>query len=184
MVELFNADQISYNKNVIPDIYQLFNTRCHMFKTVYLHKTSKAIEYMIVDMLLAADEYLQISSTVDDPTRYTYLTDGIIEEIGRSKCAELQESRRILSRIQQRDLYKCCDKMLVLPGQTEYTRDLVTPATIAACSPLLTENDVLVEFMHLGYGNGDKNPVEQTMFYHKHAPDEPFYIKQEQAGFS
>ena len=47
-----HVDQICYSKSVIQDVYQLFHTRMNNFKTVYLHKTSKAIEYMIVDMLL------------------------------------------------------------------------------------------------------------------------------------
>lgn len=50
---LIFLDQICYSKSVVQDVYQLFHTRMNNFKTVYLHKTSKAIEYMIVDMLLA-----------------------------------------------------------------------------------------------------------------------------------
>jgi hypothetical protein len=164
------------------------------FKTVYLHKTSKAIEYMIVDMLLAgilfifyrlADDYLGISDSVEDPSRYCYLTDGIFEEIARSKCVELEASRKLLYRIQKRDLFRCCDKMLLLPqDRSVLTKADLSPESIAACSDSgkdkLVADDVLVEWMNLNFGMGNSNPVDSVKFYHKYAPDEAFSIPQEQ----
>lgn len=39
---------------------------------------------MIVDALLAADPVLKISERIDDPAKYLYLTDGILQEIEQS----------------------------------------------------------------------------------------------------
>ena len=39
--------------------------------------TAKAIEYMIIDALLAAEPYMQIAHQIYDPKRYVYLTDDI-----------------------------------------------------------------------------------------------------------
>lgn len=36
------------------NVYELFHTRYTLFKTVYTHKTTKAIEYMVTDALLEA----------------------------------------------------------------------------------------------------------------------------------
>ena len=46
-----------------------------------LYITAKAIEYMIIDGLLAADPYLGIAKRVYDPKQYLYLTDDIMLRI-------------------------------------------------------------------------------------------------------
>ena len=53
--------------------------------TVYTHPASRAIEYMVVDALLAADPYMNLSQQIDDPSRYVFLTDSVLEEIERSR---------------------------------------------------------------------------------------------------
>ena len=72
-------------------------------------RVGKAVEYMLVEAMLKADPYLEISQKIDDPSDYMYLTDSIIKEIERSKAPELQESRNIIRRIRKRDLYKFSD---------------------------------------------------------------------------
>lgn len=39
---------------------------------------------MVVDALLEADTYLDISSRIYDPARFTYLSDDILLEVERS----------------------------------------------------------------------------------------------------
>lgn len=39
---------------------------------------------MVVDALLAADSFLDISSRIYDPARFTYLSDDILLEVERS----------------------------------------------------------------------------------------------------
>ena len=43
-----------------------------------------AIENMIVDALLAAEPYLKIAEQVEQPERYVYLTDYILNQVERS----------------------------------------------------------------------------------------------------
>lgn len=53
--------------------------------TIAIHAvTAKAIELMVVDALLEADPYLDISSRIYDPARFTYLSDDILLEVERS----------------------------------------------------------------------------------------------------
>ena len=40
---------------------------------------------MVVDALLAADPIMHISEQVDDPDRYVFLTDAILEDIEKSQ---------------------------------------------------------------------------------------------------
>jgi hypothetical protein len=45
------------------------------------HDTAKAIEYMIIDGLLAAEPHLGIAKRVYDPKKYLHLTDNIMPRI-------------------------------------------------------------------------------------------------------
>ena len=52
---------------------------------VYNHKSAKAIEYMIVDGLLAAEKHLHIADKVFEPEEYVYLTDNVMPFIQASR---------------------------------------------------------------------------------------------------
>lgn len=45
---------------------------------------AKAIEYMLVDALVAADPILKLSDTIYDAEKYLFVTDSVVEEIERS----------------------------------------------------------------------------------------------------
>jgi hypothetical protein len=47
---------------------------------------AKAIEHMTVDAMLAAEPYLKIASSINDPKKYLGLTDDIKTEIQRSQA--------------------------------------------------------------------------------------------------
>lgn len=132
-------DQICFYHKEVYNLYELFNTRYSLFKRIYTHRVGKAIEYMIVDAMLAADPYLGISSCIDSGEEYLRLTDCIIKEIELSKqevtfsppshCGiyymkkELKPARSIIKRIYQRQLYKFVDEFLVPPDSlTTFTK--------------------------------------------------------------
>ena len=73
-------DQICFDQKEAYNLYEvfiflikLFHTRYSLFKRVYGHRVNSAIQYMIIDMLLAADPILKISASVDDLYSYTDL---------------------------------------------------------------------------------------------------------------
>jgi HD superfamily phosphohydrolase len=74
-------DEICYHAKEVFNIYSLFHTRYNLFKQIYSHRVGKAIEYMVSDILLLADDYLKISARLDSPETYTYLTDSILLQI-------------------------------------------------------------------------------------------------------
>ncbi|GAB2295112.1 hypothetical protein Dimus_029288 [Dionaea muscipula] len=51
-------------------IHKLFSARADLHLTVYTHAKVKAIERMVVDALLEANDHLRIDSSVDDPAKY------------------------------------------------------------------------------------------------------------------
>lgn len=82
-------------------LFELCHTRYSLHKLIYTHKTGKvlelihtrtfltavqarAIEYMVVDALLAAEPAMHFADYITKPERYLHLTDSITELIQMS----------------------------------------------------------------------------------------------------
>ncbi|KAJ3409877.1 SAM domain and HD [Chytridiales sp. JEL 0842] len=170
-------DQICWSHKEAFNLYELFHTRFSLFKQVYTHKVGKAIEYMLVDALLAANPYMEISSAINDVKQYSNLTDSIIREIERSTKPELEASRTIIRRIRRRDLYRCAD-FCILPYQLQQRiqKSDVTPEKILGHQletdeVKLTEDDVKVEWLPLTYAMKSANPVDRSDAHRKPLQD-------------
>jgi hypothetical protein len=84
-------------------LFELCHTRYSLHKLIYSHKTgnvrkllytypfltmlvqARAIEYMVVDALLAAEPVMHFADYVTKPERYLHLTDSIVELIQMSE---------------------------------------------------------------------------------------------------
>jgi hypothetical protein len=60
-----------------------------------------------------------ISGCIDDPVAYTRLHDSIFNLILLSQDADLAESRKILQKIERRELYKCVGETTPMEGKTK-----------------------------------------------------------------
>ena len=70
-------------------LYELFHLRYALHHQVYQHKTTKAIEAMICDAFSFVDKEMKIFESINNPAAaFTYLTDGIIDEITRAKNSQ------------------------------------------------------------------------------------------------
>ncbi|KAI5987702.1 hypothetical protein EDD15DRAFT_2372086 [Pisolithus albus] len=76
--------KICYDIKDANKIYVLDHTHFSLHKQVYNHKTTKAIEYMVTDALLAAEPHLELASLVNKPDGYVPLTDNLLNEIQES----------------------------------------------------------------------------------------------------
>ncbi|RYR08230.1 hypothetical protein Ahy_B05g075802 [Arachis hypogaea] len=63
-------DEICYRAKEYLSIHKLFSTRADLYRTVYTHPKVKAIELMVVDALVQANDYLEISSHILNPSEY------------------------------------------------------------------------------------------------------------------
>ncbi|KAI9096232.1 hypothetical protein DFS34DRAFT_624448 [Phlyctochytrium arcticum] len=161
---------------------EMFHTRFSLFKRIYTHRVGKAIEYMIRDALLAADAALRISDSVNDMPRYVHITDSIFKEIERSTDPQLAQSRAIIERIRRRELYRFVDEILVPPSlHQELLPSITVPAILACQSPTdhLEPNDVIIEWLKLGYAMKDRNPVDLIKFFSKWQPNVSFHISKD-----
>jgi len=116
---LIKDGNLLYNTKVIDDIYTVLFGRFMMYKNVYFHKTSRAVDLMIQRILRKAYRILKLEERVKDLKDFLMLTDhGIFIEIlhEASKLVEkeeltpeeeeLMEAFETLHRLIRRDLWK------------------------------------------------------------------------------
>jgi len=63
-------DEICYKAKEAITVYRLFQTRAELCRTVYTHAKVKALELMLVDALLLANDHLKLTSHIEGPSRF------------------------------------------------------------------------------------------------------------------
>ncbi|KAF3329007.1 deoxynucleoside triphosphate triphosphohydrolase SAMHD1 isoform X1 [Carex littledalei] len=172
------GDEICYPAKEYLTVYKLFNTRADLHRTVYTHAKVKAVELMLVDALVKADNYLKISSYPLDPAEYWKLDDTIVKTIETSHNRQLKESRDILLRLRRRDLYRFCNEYTVPKEKLQYFKD-ITPQDIV-CSQRgglqLKEEDVAVSNVKIDLTRGMNNPLESINFFKDYVSNDKFPV--------
>ncbi|KAH6890072.1 HD-domain/PDEase-like protein [Coprinopsis sp. MPI-PUGE-AT-0042] len=193
-------NEITYNIKDADSIYNICSARFRLHKAFYNHKSGYvlslyvpwAIEYMIVDALMSAEPYLKIAERVTNPRKFIHLSDIIMNTIEESEAPELEEARKIFTRIRHRDLYRCVDYKVVDWELRNAFEAFITPekivAAIRSLPPFdvqsfenmagLTQSleevqpeDIVVDFSTMHYGMKAQNPLERIKFYSKTRPD-------------
>ncbi|KAG6766407.1 hypothetical protein POTOM_030487 [Populus tomentosa] len=173
------GDEICYRDKDYLTIFKLFSSRADLHRTVYTHAKVKAIEMMFVDSLIKADDYLQISSKIQDPAEFWKIDDSILKTIEISQDQELKEARDLIMRIRRRDLYQFCNEFSVPKDKLEHFKD-ITPQDIV-CSQengdiTLKEEDVIVCNVKIDLTRGRSNPLENFPYYQDFESNEKFPI--------
>ncbi|KAL5552900.1 hypothetical protein UlMin_040301 [Ulmus minor] len=174
------GDQICYRAKDYLTIHKLFATRADLYRTVYTHAKVKAIELMVVDALLKANDSLQIVSKTQQPDEFWKLDDTILKTIETSTEKELSEARNLILRIRRRDLYQFCNEFSVPKERLDYFKN-ITPQDII-CSQksggvTLREEDVAVSNAKIDLTRGRNNPLQSINFFKDYESDEIFPIQ-------
>ncbi|KAG9067547.1 SAM domain and HD [Linnemannia hyalina] len=179
-------DQICWHHKEVYNLYELYHTRFSLFKRVYTHRVGKAIEYMLTDVLLAADSVMGISQAIFHGDQYLHLTDDIIRQIERSSEPGLEDSKAILKRIRTRNLYKFVDELLIPREKLGIlTKENINSAEIVSCQGTndhLQQDDVIVEFLKNNYAMKDQNPVDGIKFFSKTNHSASYHIPKEKVS--
>nr|CAD1838282.1 unnamed protein product [Ananas comosus var. bracteatus] len=172
-------NEICYPAKEYLTIHKLFATRADLHRTVYTHAKVKAVELMLVDALLKANDYLQISPCSLDPAEFWKLDDTLLKTIEIADSKKLQESRDIIRRIRRRDLYQFCNEYAVPKDKIEHFKD-ITPQDIICCQVAggvqLKEEDVAVSNVKIDLTRGRDNPIESINFFKDYDSDKKFSI--------
>ncbi|GAB2275360.1 hypothetical protein Dimus_010120 [Dionaea muscipula] len=179
------GDEICYRAKEYLTIHKLFSARADLRRNVYTHAKVKAIELMVVDALLEANDHLRIDSSVDDPAEYWKLDDSILKKIETHPDQELKEARKLILRIRRRDLYKFCNEFTVPKDKLEHFKDITAQDII--CSQVssrvtLKEEDIAVSIIKIDLTRGCSNPLGRIMFFKDYESDEKFPIQDERVS--
>ncbi|NPD89429.1 MAG: HD domain-containing protein [Asgard group archaeon] len=102
-----DKDAIHYNWKCLDDIYSSLIGRFFEYKNVYFHKTSRAADITIHEMLREACGPLNLIERTHDLDEYTYLNEySLVGEIFSSKSEELAKARSLVKDLFNRRLYK------------------------------------------------------------------------------
>ena len=180
---------IAWPEKLVVKGMEFFKTRFSMHSKVYTHKTVKAVEYMVCDILKLADPYIKIrskqgferiSTAMNDPTAFVNLRDSIMDSVENSIEDELEPARKLLGRLRSRDLYKCAVQEIIkdldakeIWSQTE--SEIKKGILSVECQRYdengstlhLEEDDVIVEKRIIHHGLKENNPVSLMRFIPK-----------------
>ncbi|KAF5899114.1 deoxynucleoside triphosphate triphosphohydrolase SAMHD1-like isoform X1, partial [Clarias magur] len=111
------------------NMYELFHVRYLLHHNAYQHKVKVAVEMMIVDALLAAEEDfklkiaegdnpekgIKISEAAQKPEMLLKLTDEILQQIKLKS----EKAKGIVEKIEKRDFYRCVGSKIFQPNELE-----------------------------------------------------------------
>ncbi|KAF5741064.1 deoxynucleoside triphosphate triphosphohydrolase SAMHD1 isoform X5 [Tripterygium wilfordii] len=172
-------DEICYLAKDYLTIHKLFAARADLHRTVYTHPKVKAIELMVVDVLCKANDYLDISSKIQEPAEYWKLDDSILKSIEISHDQALKEARDLILRIRRRDLYQFCNEFSVPLERLEHFKDITAQDIV--CSQgragTLKEEDVVVSNVKIDLTRGRNSPFESINFFQDYDSELKFRIE-------
>jgi len=186
---VIEATEICFNHKSAFDLYDFFHTRHSLYKRAYFHKVSSAVDLMVGEALVLANDYVTVpgkdgkatkmSECWQDMHAYWRITEWIVKFIQHSSQPELAPSRDLLNRLWKRDLFVCSGEILLdlqggetAPKSAQIVQQLhklkrsIPPAeTIEEAEAevhamkVIGEDDIFVTVIKLGYGMKGKNPV-------------------------
>ncbi|RLN37530.1 hypothetical protein BBJ28_00013278 [Nothophytophthora sp. Chile5] len=179
------GDQICYHTSVNLDIYDMFQQRYQMHKQIYNHRKGKAVEFMICDAMLLADQELGISAATQTPQDFQFLTDHVVHSIEASKSDTLEPARALLKRMRRRELYEFIDEYLLPPELVAHIPRFSSDEL--ACQVFsngvhLNPEDIIISDGRLNYNFQDRNPVDSVSFYASNDLNLSFHIPKEEVS--
>ncbi|CAD5216622.1 unnamed protein product [Bursaphelenchus xylophilus] len=175
--------RICYATKVKENLSEASDSRVALHESVYQHKTVISLEYMFVEMLLAADPFLtfkgeegrayRLSEAFNDPKAFSRLSDDyIFGLIQNSDDPNLEPAQEILQKILKRKHYRKVGQ-LKLSDVEQYEQEKRTLLQFYATNGI-KESDVIVKpaTMHRGLGV-KRHPIDEIWFYDAKSPVEP-----------
>ncbi|KAF3617776.1 putative deoxynucleoside triphosphate triphosphohydrolase SAMHD1 -like protein isoform X2 [Capsicum annuum] len=140
---------------------------------------SEAIELMVVDALIKANEHFQIAAQIDEPAQYWMLDDTIVKRIETSTHQDLEESRNLIRRIRRRDIYQYCNEFAVPKENLEHFKNVTAQDIICSqnSDAHLNEEDVIVTNVKIDLASGKNNPLERISFFQDYDSFEKLRLK-------
>jgi HD superfamily phosphohydrolase len=163
-------DDLCFNIKNDFSISFLFHSRYKLFKQIYLHKTSMAIDCMMKDALVLSDKKFNFLECIYDPEKYIKLDDNIIHTIEafsrfNKNDKNLIKAAEIVKNIKSRKLYKFVGEILVPASISPSLISIEDMISNDNPNNSITVNDIDMVNFNLDYGFGNINPMNNVKFY-------------------
>ncbi|CAI5734493.1 unnamed protein product [Peronospora destructor] len=168
---------ICFPEKLVGQIMQAFRTRYELHQSVYQHRGVRAIDYMLCDLLISANDYLtikgqRISEVMCSMEAYQHFDDRVLLKIQESDGAELSEARSLLNRIFSKPYYDFVGKTALTDHSQQKSVDMLLNEVLRCSARRSLINDidaVILDFMRVHYGKGKEDPLQHVRFYSKNA---------------
>lgn len=168
---------VCFPEKLACQVMRAFHTRFELHQSVYQHKSVRAIEYMICDVFLAANDHVTIKGTrisdiVSRMEAYQHLDDRVLARVQESDAPKLTAARRVLNRIFTKPYYQYVGKTLVTDHSRHKSEAMLTHEILSCASKrsvLSESSSVIVEFLRIHFGKGEDDPLRHVRFYSKNA---------------
>lgn len=188
-MRVIGNEDLCFQKKTMVNLYNVFECRAQMFKSMYKHRVTCALDEMLIDVFQLANQSLGLIERCDDIEKFVDLTDHVIQEIYTKTHTEqlvidnmLFESRDLLDRINRRQLYTFIGEEIVFDELVyrEFWKDwegedLVAKAvdcrTSKGCGELDHWTQIRVHKFSIDYGFTDEHPISRVKLYEKDEPD-------------
>ncbi|KAI9915076.1 hypothetical protein PsorP6_007701 [Peronosclerospora sorghi] len=168
---------VCFPEKLAGQIMQAFRTRYELHQSVYQHRGVRAIDYMLCDVLISANDHLmikgrQISEVMNSMEAYQHFDDRVLLKVQESDGPELEEARSLLSRIYSKPYYAFVGKTPVTDHSQHKSVDMLLNEVLrcSAFRSLICEKDsIILEIMRVHYGKGSEDPLQHVRFYSKNA---------------
>jgi HD superfamily phosphohydrolase len=144
-------NKICYSLQCSEDIYQMFFIRYRLHRQIYNHKAVKAIEILIIKLLIEIEKELNISQYILDPEKMIELVDTFIWH-GHTNPS----IKKIIEEINQRKIPKLVYQDVSL-HQCEFDEEKLKQS--------FDPNAYHILRFKVGYVGGKSNPLNKITFY-------------------
>jgi len=139
------GDETCYKWSEYQNVHEVFRARASLHQRVYNHRKAKAVEFMVVDALAAAEPVLRLGPrATSGPGAFLALDDTLLKQVEHwqalrpdweqgaesADVAAIAAAQAILGRLRRRDLYRFVDEFVVPAGEAGRF-SLPTPEDVA-----------------------------------------------------
>ncbi|GMF37403.1 unnamed protein product [Phytophthora lilii] len=168
---------VCFPEKLAGQIMQAFRTRYELHQSVYQHRGVRAIDYMLCDLLVSANDHLtikgkHISEIMGSMEAYQHFDDRVLLKVQESDGPELQEARSILNRIYSKPYYDYVGKTALTDHSRLKSEDTLLDEVLRCSTRRSLVNEkkkVILEFMRVHYGKEKQDPLQHVRFYSKNA---------------
>tara|TARA_B110000263_G_scaffold249565_1_gene267549 strand:- start:1234 stop:2532 length:1299 start_codon:yes stop_codon:yes gene_type:complete len=170
-------DKICYHKNVINNLYAIYNTRFNLHRDVYSHRKVISVDLMISDIYLLCDKKYQISNSIFNMAQFCKITDSFINiidyDIDRLKNDknitkiddDLLKAHKLIKNLKSINYYKCIFEYITINKIT--TINDIKKYLLTFIDEEILKNNfrIVINTIKSSSINQQKNVFENTNFY-------------------